>query len=51
MLSRYFEVISGIGEYGDELFNLVILTIFYPLHRILNMDFAKSSVVLALRKD
>ena len=30
---------------------IVRLTLFYPLHRILNVDFAKSIVVVAAKKD
>jgi 2-polyprenyl-3-methyl-5-hydroxy-6-metoxy-1,4-benzoquinol methylase len=51
MLSQGFEVLGIYRCFNASLVKYLLrLTIFYPLHRILNVDFAKSIVVLAQRK-
>ncbi|OGP54812.1 MAG: hypothetical protein A2Y65_12075 [Deltaproteobacteria bacterium RBG_13_52_11] len=52
LLSQGFEI-RGIYRAFNASFPkyFLRLTLFYPLHRILNVDFAKSIVVLAQRKD
>ncbi len=52
MLSQGFEVLGIYRCFNASVVKYLLrLTIFYPLHRILNVDFAKSIVVLAERKD
>ncbi|MCJ7665016.1 MAG: methyltransferase domain-containing protein [Desulfobacterales bacterium] len=51
VLSQGFEVLGIYRTFHASLVKYFLrLTIFYPLHRILNVDFAKSIVVLAQRK-
>ena len=51
VLSRGFEVLGIYRCFNASLVKYLLrLTIFYPLHRILSVDFAKSIVVLAQRK-
>jgi 2-polyprenyl-3-methyl-5-hydroxy-6-metoxy-1,4-benzoquinol methylase len=48
VLSRGFEVLGIYRTFHASFLKYVLrLTLFYPLHRILNVDFAKSIVVLA----
>jgi len=52
VLSQGFEVLGIYRTFhASALKYLLRLTLFYPLHRILNVDFAKSIVVLAVKKD
>ncbi|MCJ7662700.1 MAG: methyltransferase domain-containing protein [Desulfobacterales bacterium] len=51
VLSQGFEVLGIYRSFHASLLKYFLrLTIFYPLHRILNVDFAKSIVVLAQKK-
>jgi 2-polyprenyl-3-methyl-5-hydroxy-6-metoxy-1,4-benzoquinol methylase len=51
VLSQGFEVLGIYRTFHASLLKYFLrLTLFYPLHRILNVDFAKSIVVLAQRK-
>ena len=51
VLSQGFEVLRIYRTFhASALKYLLRLTLFYPLHRILNVDFAKSIVVLASKK-
>ncbi len=51
VLSQGFEVLEIYRTFHASLLKFVFrLTLFYPLHRILNVDFAKSIVVLASKK-
>lgn len=51
VLSQGFEVLGIYRTFHASFLKYVLrLTLFYPLHRILNVDFAKSIVVLAQRK-
>jgi 2-polyprenyl-3-methyl-5-hydroxy-6-metoxy-1,4-benzoquinol methylase len=51
VLSQGFEVLGIYRTFHASLLKYFLcLTIFYPVHRILNVDFAKSIVVLAQRK-
>jgi len=50
--SQGFDVLGIYRTFNASLLKYVLrLTLFYPLHRILNVDFAKSIVVLADKKD
>jgi 2-polyprenyl-3-methyl-5-hydroxy-6-metoxy-1,4-benzoquinol methylase len=52
VLSQGFEVLGIYRCFNASVVKYLLrLTIFYPLHRILNVDFAKSVVVLANKKD
>jgi len=52
VLSQGFEVLGIYRTFHASLLKYFFrLTLFYPLHRILNVDFAKSIVVLASKKD
>jgi SAM-dependent methyltransferase len=51
VLSQGFEVLGIYRTFHASLLKYLLrITLFYPLHRILNVDFAKSIVVLAQRK-
>jgi hypothetical protein len=51
VLSQGFDVLKIYRTFHASLLKYLLrLTLFYPLHRILNVDFAKSIVVLAQRK-
>jgi len=51
ILSQGFEVLGIYRTYNASFLKYFLrLTLFYPLHRILNVDFAKSIVVLAGKK-
>jgi 2-polyprenyl-3-methyl-5-hydroxy-6-metoxy-1,4-benzoquinol methylase len=51
VLGQGFEVLGIYRTFNASLPKYFLrLTLFYPLHRILNVDFAKSIVVLAQRK-
>jgi SAM-dependent methyltransferase len=51
VLSQGLEVLAIYRCFNASVVKYLLrLTIFYPLHRILNVDFAKSIVVLAQRK-
>lgn len=51
MLSQGFEVMGIYRTFNASVPKYCLrLTIFYPLHRILNVDFAKSIVVLAQKR-
>jgi SAM-dependent methyltransferase len=51
VLSQGFEVLGIYRCFNASVVKYLLrLTIFYPLHRILNVDFAKSIVVLAVKK-
>ena len=51
LLSNGFEVLGIYRTFNASLAEYFLrLTLFYPLHRILNVDFAKSIVVLAQKK-
>lgn len=51
VLSQGFEVLGIYRTFYDPfLQRLLRLTIFYPLHRILDVDFAKSIMILAQKK-
>jgi len=51
VLSQGFEVLEIYRTFHASFLKYFFrLTLFYPLHRILNVDFAKSIVVLAQRK-
>lgn len=51
VLSQGFEVLGIYRTFHASLLKYFFrLTLFYPLHRILNVDFAKSIVVLAVKK-
>jgi SAM-dependent methyltransferase len=52
VLSQGFEVLGIYRTFNASFLKYLLrLTLFYPLHRILNVDFAKSIVVLATKKD
>ena len=52
LLSQGFEVLGIYRTFHASLLKYFFRrTLFYPLHRILDVDFAKSIVVLAQRKD
>ena len=52
VLSQGFEVLGIYRTFHASLMKYFFrLTLFYPLHRILNVDFAKSIVVIAGKKD
>lgn len=52
VLSQGFEVLGIYRIFHASFLKYVFrLTLFYPLHRILNVDFAKSIVILAGKKD
>ena len=52
VLSQGFEVLGIYRTFHASLLKYFLrLTLFYPLHRILNVDFAKSIVILAGKKD
>lgn len=52
VLSQGFEVLGIYRTFHASLLKYIFrLTLFYPLHRILNVDFAKSIVVLAGKGD
>jgi 2-polyprenyl-3-methyl-5-hydroxy-6-metoxy-1,4-benzoquinol methylase len=51
VLSQGFEVLGIYRTFHASFLKYLLrFTLFYPLHRILNVDFAKSIVVLAQRK-
>jgi SAM-dependent methyltransferase len=51
VLSQGFEVLGIYRTFNASALKYMLrLTLFYPLHRILNVDFAKSIVVVAQRK-
>jgi len=52
VLSQGFEVLGIYRTFHASFLKYFLrVTLFYPLHRILNVDFAKSIVVLAGKKD
>jgi 2-polyprenyl-3-methyl-5-hydroxy-6-metoxy-1,4-benzoquinol methylase len=52
LLSKGFEVVGIYRTFSASFLKYLVRTIlFYPLHRILNVDFAKSIVILAQRKE
>jgi len=52
LLSEGFDVLRIYRTFNASVPKyLVRLTLFYPLHRILNVDFAKSIVIVAQRKE
>jgi hypothetical protein len=52
VLSQGFDVLELYRTYNDSVLKYFLrLTLFYPLHRILNVDFAKSIMVLAGKKN
>jgi SAM-dependent methyltransferase len=51
LLSQGFDVLEIYRTYNDSFPKYFLrLTLFYPLHRILNVDFAKSIIILAQKK-
>jgi len=51
VLSQGFDVLEIYRTYADSFPKYFLrLTFFYPLHRILNVDFAKSIIILAQKK-
>ena len=52
VLSQGFEVLEIYRTFHASFLKYLLrLILFYPLHRILNVDFAKSIVILAQRRD
>jgi hypothetical protein len=51
VLSQGFDVLEIYRTYKDSFPKYFLrLTLFYPLHRILNVDFAKSVILLAQKR-
>lgn len=51
LLSQGFDVLEIYRTYNDSFPKYILrLTLCYPLHRILNVDFAKSILILACKK-
>lgn len=51
LLSQGFDVLEIYRTYNDSFPKYILrLTLCYPLHRILNVDFAKSIIILASKK-
>ncbi len=52
LLSQGFDVLNIYRTYNDSFPKYFLRrTLFYPLHRILNVDFAKSILIMASKKD
>ena len=51
LLSQGFDVLEIYRTYNDSVPKYFLrLTLFYPLHRILNVDFAKSILIMACKR-